>query len=129
GASTHAHPAGSKGRYGIGKLARPRLLHGARRADDDGAAEIFSIVEQRGADLAEVDTARPIELCETRDGAVHVDRLAVAGIVQERHEPLCLAERIGADEMGALGEELDAFQKLCHFVFGWLMAEDREPER
>src|SRR5690606_29074333 len=82
-----------------------------------------------GADIAERNTVRLVELRETLDRAVHVDRLVVAGIVDERHEPLRLAERIGTDEMRALGKQLDAFQQLRDFVLGWRMAEDGEPER
>jgi hypothetical protein len=60
---------------------------------------------------------------------VDVDRLVVAGLAQQAHDPLRLAERIGADKMGALGKLPHRFEQLGDLA-RWvrMMAEHRQAE-
>ena len=41
------------------------------------------------------------------------DRAVVAGVAQQADEPLRLAERVDADEVGALGELGERVEQLC----------------
>ena len=79
--------------------------------------------------LAEGDALALVELGQALHGAVQVDRLVVAGLPQERHDPLRLAERIGADDMGALRETgATESRSLRTSVARVRMAEDRQAE-
>ncbi len=59
---------------------------------------------------------------------MQIDRRVVPGLAQERDDALRLAERIGADEMGALGKQRDRVQKLGDLGVGIAMAEHRQRE-
>ncbi len=60
---------------------------------------------------------------------MQVDRLIVTRGAQQRDDALGLAERVGADEMRALGEEGNRAQELCDFGCGIAMTEHRQAER
>ena len=61
--------------------------------------------------------------------AVQIDRLVVARLANERDHALRLAERIGADEMRALGKQRDRMQELGDLAVGIAVAEHRQAER
>ena len=69
-----------------------------------------------------------VELGQALHGAVEMDRPVVAFLAQQRHDPLRLAERIGADDMGALGKQGDGIEELPHLRPRVRMAEDRQAE-
>ncbi|MNS36633.1 hypothetical protein D3C72_688270 [compost metagenome] len=62
-------------------------------------------------------------------GAVDIDGLVIARLAQQPDEALRLAERIGADEMGAFGELLDRAQQPSDLLDVRRMAKDRQAER
>ena len=66
-----------------------------------------AVLDGRRLQLAEVDALALVVFAELRQRAVDVDRLVVAGIAQQPHDALRLAQRIGADQMRALGKLLD----------------------
>jgi hypothetical protein len=107
GALADAHPARREGRDGIGKAPRPAVGEGRGRADHDRAGKAF--LGRRGrrspVQRAEIDALFAlVEVAELRQRAVDVDRLVVARLAQQPDHALRLAERIGADHVGALGE-------------------------
>ena len=59
---------------------------------------------------------------------MYVDGAVVAGLPQQRHDPLGLTKRIGADEMRPLGEERARGQQLIDFQIGTGMAKDGKAE-
>ena len=61
--------------------------------------------------------------------AMQVDRRVVAGLAQQRDHALRLAERIGADEMRALGKQRDRAQQLGDLAVRIAVAEHRQAER
>ncbi len=89
--AAHAHPAGGEGHHGIGKLARPKILQRARRAQHDLAAELGSIRRRHATHLAERHAPLLIEAGEPLHCAVHEDGAVVAGLAQQGHDPLRLA--------------------------------------
>ncbi len=82
-----------------------------------------------GAQLAEVDPARDVIARDALHRAVQVDRLVVPGRTNERDDALRLAERIGADQMRALGKQFDRAQQLGDLARRVAVAEHRQPER
>ena len=66
-----------------------------------------------------------VQLCQR---AMHVNRPVVTRLAQQTDKPLRLAERIGADQMRALGKLRDRFQKLCDLARVIGMAEHRQAE-
>jgi hypothetical protein len=60
--------------------------------------------------------------------AVQVDRLVVSGLADQRDHALRLAERIGTDEMRAVGKQRDGTQELCYLGLGVAVTKDRQPE-
>ncbi len=50
--------------------------------------------------------------------AVQIDRRVIAGRAQQRDHALRLAERIGADQMRALGKQRHGRQQLLHLIGG-----------
>ncbi len=103
GARPHPHPARRERRHRIGKPAGPAVLQRRRRAQRDGAGEIGLAGIAHRPQLAERDVAFVIA-GDRFHRPVQVDRFVVAGPSDQRHDPLRLAERIGADQMGALAE-------------------------
>ena len=57
-----------------------------------------------------------------------MDRPVVALLAKQCHDPLRLAERIGADDMGPLGKQRDGIEQLADLLAGIGMAEYRQPE-
>ena len=76
----------------------------------------------------ERDALALVELGQFLHGAVEIDRLVVAGLPQQGHDPLRLAERVGADDMGALGEQRDGIEELTHLARRVRHPEDRQAE-
>ena len=110
-ARAHAHPAGRERGHRIGKAARPHFLHGRRRTQRDGAGELGLVGLARRPQLAQRDAARHVVARQAFHRAVQIDRLVVAGLPDQRDHALRLAERIGADEMRALGKQRDRVQR------------------
>ncbi|MNL71361.1 hypothetical protein D3C87_1965010 [compost metagenome] len=65
-----------------------------------------------------------IEAIETFKRPMHIDGFIIARLAQQADHPLRLAERIGADQMGALGELLDRTQKAADLLRVGGMAKD-----
>ncbi len=82
----------------------------------------------RRCQSSEIDALRLVVVAELLKGAVNIDGPVIAGIAQHADDPLRLAERIGTDEMRALGELFDGFQKLGDLVAAVGVAEDRQRE-
>ena len=59
---------------------------------------------------------------------MQIDRCVIAGLAQQLDHALRLAERIGADQMRALGKQCDGGQQLLHLVGGIAMAKHRQAE-
>lgn len=57
-----------------------------------------------------------------------MDRPVPALLTQQRHHPLRLAERVGADDVGALGKQRHRIDQLAHLAPRIGMAEDRQAE-
>ena len=68
-------------------------------------------LDRRRLEVAEIDALALVVVAELRQRAVDVDRLVVAGVAHQPDDALRLAERIGADQMRALGKLLDRFQQ------------------
>jgi len=60
---------------------------------------------------------------------VQVDRLVVAGLAQQRDQPLAFAQRIDADKVAALGEEAQRMQQPADLALVGRMAKHRQAER
>jgi hypothetical protein len=58
-------------------------------------------------------------------GAVEVDWAVEALLAQQRHHPLRLAQRIGADDVRPLREEAHGIEELTHLLPRVGMVEDR----
>ena len=71
---------------------------------------------------------RLIERVQPIERAVDVDRLLPARLAQQADDPLGLAERIGADQVGALGELLDRAQQPGDLVACVGVPEHRQAE-
>ena len=59
---------------------------------------------------------------------MHVDRIAISGLAQERDHALRLAQQIGTDQMGALRKKRDRMQKLADFGLRIAVTENRQAE-
>ena len=84
-----------------------------------------------GRDLRRVargDALAFVEFGQALHRAMEIDRLVVALLADQRHDPLRLAERIGADDMGALGKERDRVEQLADLVARVRVAEHRQAE-
>ena len=86
----------------IGEPARPRLVDSRGRAQRDDAGERVFFGAAHRLQIAKLEAASLVIMCDAFQRAVEVDRLVVAGIAEERDQALCLAERIDADEMRAI---------------------------
>ena len=106
GAGADLHPAGGEGDQGVGEAADPGALEGRGGAEDDLAGEVAGAAFREGGvgEVAEGDAAGGVVVAEAAEGAVEEDRAVVAGGAEERDQALGLAEGVGADEVGALGE-------------------------
>ena len=112
GARPHPHPAGGEARHRIGKAPRPHVLQGRRRAERDRAGKLRLVRAAHRLELAEIDAAAAVIARDLLHRAVQIDRLVVAGLADQRDHALRLAERIGADQMRALGKHRDGMQEL-----------------
>ncbi len=81
------------------------------------------------AQFAERDAAAFVIARDLLHRAVQIDRCVVTGLAQQRDHALRLAERIGADQMRALGKQRDRAQELCDLAVGIAVAEHRQRER
>ena len=124
----HAHPARREAGDRVGEAARPEVLDRRGRAEHDRAGELAALGGGDLRGLAERDALAPVELGQPLHGAVQVDRAVEALLAQQRHHPLGLAERVGADDVGALREEGDGVEELAHLAAGIGVAEHRQPE-
>jgi len=70
-----------------------------------------------------------VKRVELRERAVHKDGAIVSGFAQEADEALRLAERVGADEMRALGKLCDRLEQLRDFACVVGMPKHRQAER
>src|SRR5262245_66522496 len=59
---------------------------------------------------------------------MQVNRLVVSGLADQRDHALRLAERIGPDEMRAVGKQRNGTQELCYLGVGVAVTKDRQPE-
>ena len=59
---------------------------------------------------------------------MQIDRLVVSRLADQRDHALRLAERIGADQMRALGKQRDRMQKLADLAVGIAVPEHRKTE-
>ena len=80
-------------------------------------------------ELAEGDAAAGVIVAEPAQRAVEVDRRVVAGVAQQADHPLRLAERVDADEVGALGELRRARRAAADLVERVGVAEHRQRRR
>jgi hypothetical protein len=78
-----AHPAAGDGEDGIGQAARPAVLDGAGRGDDDLAGELRLGDIERMTEVAEGNAALDVEVTQADHGAVEVDGRVVAGLAEE----------------------------------------------
>ena len=81
------------------------------------------------AQFAQIDAARDVIARDALHRAVQVDWLVVPGRADQRDHALRLAERIGADEMRALGKQRDRAQQLGDLGARIAVAEHRQAER
>ncbi len=128
-AALDAHPARGEGRHGVGEAARPAIVHGRRRAEDEGAGQLGGLHVGHGADIAEVDAETLVELAHGHHGTVQVDRRVIAGFACEADHALALAEAVGADQVGALRVAAERGDEAGDLARGGLVAEDGEGER
>ena len=77
---------------------------------------------------AERDAQALVKGAEVPQRAMQVDGPVVARLPQQGDDPLRLAQRIGADDMGAFREKGEALQQPGDLVRGVRMAEDRQGE-
>ena len=71
---------------------------------------------------------RAVKVRHPLDGAMQIDRAVVAGLAQKRDHTLRLPERIGADQMRAVGEQPTMFEELRDLRGSRRVAEDRQAE-
>src|SRR5262249_56325155 len=102
GTREDAHPSRGEGSHWIGEASGPQVFQGGRRTERDGAGEICLVRRTRELKASEVDAPALVVARDLLHCAVKVDRLVVSGLANQRHHALCLAERIGSDEMSAV---------------------------
>ena len=130
GALADEHPPGSKGCDRLGEAPRPAVGKGRRRPEDDRAGEILPrLAFKRGrAKFAEVDALALIIFAQSRQRTVDMDRLVITLLAQQRDQPLRLAERVSADDMGTFGKLLQRCEKPGGLGPVVWMVEDRQAE-
>ncbi|MNT35549.1 hypothetical protein D3C72_1715800 [compost metagenome] len=67
-----------------------------------------------------------IEAIEAFKSPMHIDGFVIARFPEQPDHPLGLAQGVGADQMGALGELLDRTQQAADLLGVWGMAKDRQ---
>ena len=112
GALADAHPTAGHADDGFVEAAGPSVGDGAGGGDDDGAGEGGLVGDGGGEKRAEGDAEAFIGGAEGGHGAVEVDGRVPAGLAQEGDHALRLAEGVGADDVGAVGEEGDAVERV-----------------
>ena len=128
GAGAHPHPARGERGDRIGKAPGPDISGGRRRRQRDGAGEIGLLHALGRAQIAQRDPAALVVARDRFHRAVQVDRRVVAGEAKQRDHALRLAQRIGADQMGALRKQRHRGQQFLHLVRRIAVAEHRQPE-
>ncbi len=111
---------------GSGKSSCPDVGGGRRRRQRDGAGEIGLLHAPDRAQVAQRHTAALIIAGDLFHRAMQIDRCVVAGFSQQRDHALCLAERIGADQMRALRKQRHRGQKFFHLVRRAAVAKHRQ---
>ena len=126
--AAHSHPAGGEGGDGIGEAPGPQVLDRGGRAEHDRAPQRLALRRDDLRRLPEGDPLRLVELRQALQRPVDVDRAVEALLPEEGHHALGLAESVGADDVGALGEEGDGVQKLSDLLTGVRVAEHGQAE-
>ena len=78
--------------------------------------------------IAQRNAALDVEVAQSDHRAVQVDRRIVARLPEQRDHSLRLAQRIAADEVGALGKRRNRAQQPRDFVSRPGVLEDRQAE-
>ena len=104
------------------------MIGSGRRRDHDPAAKLVLARPGRRANLAKVDSEFAIEVAQSLERAVDVDRRIMAPASQLHHQPLRLAERISADQDAALRIFVQTAEQPVDLGPGLGMAEDRKAE-
>ena len=124
----HPHPARRERGDRIGEAPRPELVQRRRRTERDGAGELRPCPRRAPAAIRRARCRGCVIARDLLHRAVQIDRRVVAGLAQQRDHALRLAERIGADEMRALGKQRDRAQQLGDLAVGIAVAEHRQRE-
>ena len=118
-ARAHAHPARGESRAPDRESAATRRSCSADGGQSAMAPASSALLAPRtSSQLAEIDAALCVVARDLLHRAVQIDRLVVAGLAEQRDDALRLAERIGADEMRALGKQRDRVQQLGDLAVG-----------
>ena len=98
------------------------------RADHDLAAELRAFGRDHLRRVAERDPLLAVIGGQLFQSAVNVDGPLVTCGPQQSHQALRLAERISAEDVGPLGEQLQRGQQLADFIRRIRVPEDRQAE-
>ncbi len=94
----------------------------------DAASELGFACVARQLHPAKLDSAALIITGDLLHAAMQKDELLVARLAQERDHPLCLAQRIGADEMRTFGKQRDRMEELGDLGVGVAVPKHRQGE-
>ena len=126
----HHHPAGREGDQRFVEAPCPAFLKGGGRADDDRALEGGGIAffERRGAQIAEIDALRDVIITQPCQRAVNINGIGITVVAEQTDDALRLAQRIGPDEVGAVGKLFDGDEQLGRFHARQRMMKHRQAE-
>jgi hypothetical protein len=113
----------------IFQAAGPTIGDGRGWGEDDGAAQIGFLRDGGGAQIAEIDAERTIGFADRQVGTVQVNRRVIAGGAEFGDQALAFAERVAADDMGALREHGLGGQETGDLGLRVGVVEDRQAER
>ena len=129
GAGSDAHPARGEGSDRVWKAPRPEILDGGGRAQHDRALQVLPIGRGHLADVPHGNAGMLVERGELLHRAMDPDRPVMPRRPDQRDQALRLAERVGSDDVRALGKQGDRIEQLGDFARRVRVAEHRQAKR
>ena len=127
-ARPHTHPARGKDRQRIGEAARPAIGERVGRRKNNLPCEGIARFGGGGRKRSQLHAMRFVESIQRGKCAMHKYGAIITRFAQQTDQTLRLAERVGADQMGALRELRDGFEQLGDLPRIVGMAEDGQAE-
>lgn len=122
------HPSRCHCQDRVRHSSRPRFLQRRWRGNDDAAFQFILMDACRFAQVPQIDPGALVEFAHGNSAAMKINGLGITLQAQQLNQALCFAERIGGNQMAALGEITHAGQEFFRFARGIGVLEDRQPE-